>query len=380
MILVLFHKTDLDVSDGVRQGLRCAQAPGSVYKAPLGLGLTGRRPLYAEPGGFSPGRGGGEKSQPFRNSEIGNRKSEILIVIVGPTAVGKTRLALRLAQEFDGEIVSADSRQVYRGMDIGTAKPTLEERRRVPHHLIDVVAPDEAFTLAQYQELAYDAIGDVLARSRLPFLVGGTGQYVRAVVEGWGIPRVPPNEELRAELYRQAEIEGEEALHARLREVDPAAAERIDPRNVRRVVRALEVYLETGQPISELQRKKPPPYRILQIGLTMERQEIYRRIDERVDRMIEEGLVEEVRGLVERGYGHDLPSMSGLGYQQIGMYLRGEVSLEEAIQLIKRHTRRLVRHQYNWFRLDAAAIRWFDALSDSYGEIRDRVALFLEAA
>ena len=316
----------------------------------------------------------------FRNSEIGNRKSEILIVIVGPTAVGKTRLALRLAQEFDGEIVSADSRQVYRGMDIGTAKPTLEERRRVPHHLIDVVAPDETFTLAQYQELAYEAIDDVLARNKVPFLVGGTGQYVRAAVEGWGIPRVPPKEGLRAELYRQAEIEGEEALHARLREVDPVAAQRIDPCNVRRVVRALEVYLETGQPISELQRKKPPPFRILQIGLTMERQELYRRIDERVDRMIEEGLVEEVRGLVELGYSYDLPSMSGLGYQQIGMYLRGQVNLEEAIQLIKHHTRRFVRHQYNWFRLNDESIRWFDALRDPYGEIRQCVALFLEAA
>jgi tRNA dimethylallyltransferase len=310
--------------------------------------------------------------------KFGNRKSEILIVIVGPTAVGKTRLALRLAEEFNGEIVSADSRQVYRGMDIGTAKPTLEERRRVPHHLIDIITPDETFTLAQYQELAYQAIDDVLARGRVPFLVGGTGQYVRAVVEGWGIPKVPPNEELRAELYRQAEIEGQWALHARLREVDPVAAQRIDPRNVRRVVRALEVYLETGQPISELQRKKPPPYRILQIGLTMERQELYRRIDERVDRMIEEGLVEEVRGLVERGYGYELPSMSGLGYQQLGMYLRGLVSLEEAIQLIKRHTRRFVRHQYNWFRLDDEGIRWFDVLRDPYGEIRELVASFLK--
>jgi tRNA dimethylallyltransferase len=319
----------------------------------------------------------------MKHPEISS-KHPPLVVIVGPTAVGKTRLALRLAQEFDGEIISADSRQVYRGMDIGTAKPTLEERARVPHHLIDVVAPDELFTLAQYQELAYDAIADV-ARGKFPFLVGGTGQYVRAVVEGWGIPRVPPNEELRAELYRQVEIEGEEALHARLREVDPVAAERIDPRNVRRVVRALEVYLKTGQPISELQRKKPPPYRILQLGLTMERQELYRRIDERVDRMIEKGLVEEVRGLVERGYGYDLPSMSGLGYQQIGMYLRGKVSLEEAVQLIKRHTRRFVRHQYNWFRLDddvptKLAFRWFDVLSEPDGEARELVASFLEAS
>jgi len=312
----------------------------------------------------------------MKHSEI-SQKHPPLVAIVGPTAVGKTRLSLRLAQEFDGEIVSADSRQVYRGMDIGTAKPTLDERHRLPHHLIDVVAPDETFTLAQYQELAYEAIANGLGRGRLPFLVGGTGLYVKAVVEGWGIPRVPPNEELRAELYRQAEIEGEEALHTRLREVDPAAAGRIDPRNVRRVVRALEVCLETGQPISELQRKKPPSYCILQIGLTMERPELYRRVDERVDRMIEGGLVEEVRELVERGYGYDLPSMSGLGYQQISMYLRGQVSLAEAIQLVKRHTRRFVRHQYNWFRLGDAAIRWFDVLTDAYGEIRDHVATFL---
>jgi len=160
-------------------------------------------------------------------------------------------------------------------------------------------------------------------------------------------------------------------------EVDPAADERIDHSNVRRVVRALEVYLETGQPISELQRKKPPPYHILQIGLTMDRQQLYRRIDERVDRMIAEGLVEEVRELVERGYGYDLPSMSGLGYQQIGMYLQGLVSLEEAVQLIKHHTRRFVRHQYNWFRLHDESICWFDVLSDPYGEIRGLVAAFL---
>jgi len=218
-----------------------------------------------------------------------------LIAIVGPTAVGKSELALRLAEEFGGEIVSADSRQIYRGLDIGTAKPTAEERQRVPHHLLDVVNPDEVLTLAQYQELAYAAIDDILARGKVPFLVGGTGLYIKAVVEGWSIPRVPPNERLRAELYRLAELEGPEALHARLREVDPAAAARIDPRNVRRVIRALEVCLTAGRPISQLQARRPPPYRILRIGLTMPREELYRRIDERADRMIARGLVEEVR-------------------------------------------------------------------------------------
>jgi tRNA dimethylallyltransferase len=301
-----------------------------------------------------------------------------LVVIAGPTAAGKTRLALRLAGEVGAEIVSADSRQVYRGMDIGTDKPTAEERQCVRHHLVDIVDPDEEFTLAQYQGMAYAAIDDVLVRGRVPLLVGGTGLYIKAVVEGWSIPRVRPNEALRTELYREAEVEGGEVLHARLRRVDPIAAEKIDPRNVRRVIRALEVYRETGRPISELQRRKPPPYRILQIGLTMERAALYQRIDQRVDRMVERGLVEEVRKLVEQGYGHELPAMSGLGYRQVGCYLRGEISLEEAIRLIKRDTRRFVRQQYNWFRLDDEGIRWFQALDDPFERVRGVILQFLD--
>ena len=307
----------------------------------------------------------------------GSEAQSPLVVIVGPTAVGKTHLALRLAGEVGAEIVSADSRQVYRGMDVGTDKPTAEERQRVPHHLVDIVNPDEEFTLARYQDLAYAAIDDVLARGKVPFLVGGTGLYIKAVMEGWNIPRVRPNEALRTELYQEAEVKGGEALHARLHQVDPVAAEKIDPRNVRRVIRALEVYLETGRPISELQRRRPPPYRVLQIGLTMARAALYRRIDQRVDRMIERGLVEEVRGLVEQGYGYELPAMSGLGYRQIGCYLRGEISLEEAIRLIKRDTRRFVRQQYNWFRLDDEGIRWFQALDDPYERIKGVILQFL---
>ncbi len=308
----------------------------------------------------------------------GGEPQSPLVVIVGPTAVGKTRLALRLAEELGAEIVSADSRQIYRGMDIGTDKPTSEERQRVPHHLVDIVDPDEEFTLAQYQSMAYAAIDDVLTRDRVPLLVGGTGLYVKAVVEGWTIPRVRPNEALRAELYREAESKGDETLHARLRQVDPVAAEKIDPRNVRRVVRALEVYLETGRPISELQRRRPPHYRVLQIGLTMERAALYQRIDRRVDRMMERGLVQEVRKLVEQGYGYELPAMSGLGYRQVGCYLRGEISLAEAIRLIKRDTRRFVRQQYNWFRLDDKGIHWFQALDDPYERIKGVILQFLD--
>jgi tRNA dimethylallyltransferase len=303
-----------------------------------------------------------------------------LIVIVGPTAVGKTALSLHLAEAIGGEIVSADSRQVYRGMDVGTAKATTAERGRVPHHLIDVVDPDEPLSLAQYQEMAYAAIDDILARGRVPFLVGGTGQYVMAVVEGWQVPRVPPDEDLRQELYRQAEEEGAEALHARLRVLDPEAARRIDPRNVRRVVRALEVCLNTGRRFSEQQRKSPPPYRILIVGLTLPRPQLYRRIDRRVEGMLEAGLEHEVRRLVAAGYDFDLPAMSGVGYGQFAPYLAGEATLADVIGEIQRATRRFVRHQGNWFSADDPRIHWFDASQgDPYPAVLHLVRRFLSA-
>jgi tRNA dimethylallyltransferase len=283
-----------------------------------------------------------------------------LVAMVGPTAVGKTAMALRLADELPVEVVSADSRQVYRYMDIGTAKPRPEQRQRVKHHLLDIVDPDESFTLAQYQQLAYAAIDDVHRRGSIPLLVGGTGLYVKAVLEGLNIPQVEPDPHLREQLYAEADAEGYKTLHRRLHGLDPAAAERIDPRNVRRVVRALEVFYRIGKPISALQSASPPPYRILRIGLARPRQELYRRIDERLECMLAAGLVQEVRSLVERGYGYDLPAMSGLGYRQIGMYLRGEVSLQEAVALIKRHTRRFVRQQASWFRADDPEIIWYD--------------------
>ena len=287
-----------------------------------------------------------------------------LVVIVGPTALGKTALAVYLAQEMNGEIVSADSRQVYRGMDIGTAKATRQEQELAAHHLVDVVAPDETLGLAQFQELAIAAIAGITARGRVPLLVGGTGQYVMAVIEGWKVPRVPPDEALRRELYRQAEEEGAEALHARLHALDPSAAGRIDARNVRRVVRALEVCLVTGEPFSEQQGKSPPPYRILILGLSLPRAELYRRIDERVERMMDAGLEDEVRGLVAAGYGFDLPAMSGVGYGQFAPYLAGKATVLEAAAEIKRATRRLVRHQANWFRQGDERIHWLAAEPD----------------
>lgn len=298
-----------------------------------------------------------------------------LLAIVGPTAVGKSALALRLAERFHGAIISADSRLIYRGMDIGTAKPTPEERARVPHYLVDILNPDEPFGLAQYQELAYQAIADAHHKGFLPLLVGGTGQYVWAVLEGWSIPRVPPQPALRAELEEQARREGPEALHRRLAELDPTAAARIDPRNVRRVIRALEVCLTAGAPISELQRKSPPPYDTLIIGLQMERAALYARIDARVEQMIAAGLVEEVRGLLAAGYPPDLPAFSSVGYRQIIAYLRGEASLEEAVARIKRDTRRLVHQQSIWFRADDPRIRWFPA--EDYAGVERCVAEWL---
>jgi len=251
-------------------------------------------------------------------------------------------------------------------MDIGTAKATAQEQARVPHHLLDILDPDRPLSLAEFQEMAYNAIDHILSRGRVPFLVGGTGQYAMAVVEGWKIPRVPPDEDLRRDLYRQADREGADALHARLARLDPDAAGRIDARNVRRVVRALEVCLLTGRPISEQQGKQPPPYRILIVGLSLPRPRLYERIDERVERMIQAGLEQEVRRLLAAGYGFDLPAMSGVGYGQFAPYLAGEAALDDVVADVKRATRRFVRHQANWFRHDDARIHWFDAADEPY--------------
>jgi tRNA dimethylallyltransferase len=285
-----------------------------------------------------------------------------LLVIVGPTAVGKTALSIALAQKFDGEIVSADSRLFYKDMDIGTAKPTIEQRTAVPHHLIDLCRPDQTITLAQYQRLAYETIDAIHQSGRLPLLVGGTGQYVKAVVEGWGIPEVAPRKRLRKAL----ENLGGPELARWLAALDPEAAERIDPRNVRRVVRALEVTLVTGRPISELQRKKPPPYRIKTIGLHTDRETLYQRIDHRVDQMMAAGLLDEVKTLLAEGYKPNLPAMSGLGYRQLLEHLAGNNTLEEAVERIQFETHRFARQQATWFRLDDPNITWFDIHNEGW--------------
>lgn len=302
-----------------------------------------------------------------------------LVAIVGPTGIGKSQLALRLAQTFNGEIVSADSRQVYRYMDIGTAKPAPQELSLVPHHLIDIVNPDGAFSLAQYQARAYRAIKGIQRRHKLPLLVGGSGLYVWAVLEGWRIPQVPPDLEFRHSLEEKVASTGFDELYRELMEVDPSAAQKIDRRNVRRVIRALEVHRQMKAPYSQLQEKKLPLFNALIIGLTADRAELYRRIDLRVDEMMGRGLAAEVEKLVKMGYDFNLPAMSGIGYRQIGMFLKSELTLAAAIQQIKFETHRVARHQYAWFQLKDERIKWFDVAIQVDSEIETTIAKFIKS-
>ncbi len=285
----------------------------------------------------------------------------LLILIVGPTAVGKTELAIQLAEKFNGEIVSADSRLFYRGMDIGTAKPSREEMARVPHHLIDIVNPDETLSLAVFQQRAKEIISDIHTRGRLPFLVGGTGQYIRAVTEGWSPPEVTPDERLRKVLETLKDENSPEWLHDRLRTLDPEAADKIDARNVRRTIRALEVTLTTGRKFSVQRGQVESPYHLITIGLIRPREELYRRVDERIDLMFASGFVDEVKGLLDalRDYSPSLPSMSAIGYREAIRVAKGEWSVDQAKVEMRRMTRIFVRRQANWFKESDPQIRWF---------------------
>lgn len=294
-----------------------------------------------------------------------------LVALVGPTASGKTSLSIHLAQAFNGEVINPDSRLFYRGFDIGTAKPSAEELAAVPHHLIDFLDPfalehpgepgssGDRYGLADYLDAAREAVGEIIARRRLPFMTGGAGQYVWGLLEGWNVPRVPPDLELRSKLEREAEREGGEVVFARLEELDREAAERIDPRNVRRVIRGIEVALagaNTGP-----RRSEEPPYDALVIGLRMPREQLYARIDARIDGMLMDGWVDEVRAMVERGVPPDAPPMTSIGYREIAGYLAGDRTYNDAVSAARRATRALVRHQANWFAADDKRINWLDA-------------------
>jgi len=284
-----------------------------------------------------------------------------IIVILGPTATGKSALAMSLARRFNGEIINADSMQVYRHMDIGTAKPALEERGAVRHHLIDIVNPDEQYTAGRFREDAARSVAEIAKRGRLPVLVGGTGLYIRALTDGL-FHGPAADDALREGLLREADLYGKEHLHRELTKVDPRSAAAIHPNNLRRVIRALEVYRMTKRPISELQREyaqQPTPYNDLKIGLKKERAILYADIDRRVDEMIKEGLMEETRSLLKMGFDGTCKAMGGLGYKECVDFIEGHVDYPETIRLIKRNTRHYARRQMTWFRKESC-IKWFD--------------------
>lgn len=307
--------------------------------------------------------------------------AERLVCIVGPTAVGKTALAVALARRFGGEIINADSRQAYRGMTIGTAKPTAAEQSQARHHLVDVLAPSESFGLGRFLELAYAALDEIRRRGRLPLVAGGTGQFVWALANGESVPRIPPDPAFRAALEAQSEADGPDALHRQLQQVDPARASAIDPRNVRRVIRALEIHRATGRRPSEFAADAGrPAANPLILGLTLERTALYQRIDDRVDRMLRDGLLEEVAALLEAGYLPGQGPMSSPGYRELGQHLRGEMTLEAAVARTKTQTHRLARRQYTWFKLNDERIRWLDAAAPAVVEpAAAAVAEYLES-
>jgi len=300
-----------------------------------------------------------------------------LIVVAGPTAVGKTALSIGLADQFGGEIINADSRYLYRGFDIGVDKPALAERRGIPHHLIDILPPTGEMSLARYQDLAYSAIHDAAARGQVPILTGGTPLYINAVIEGWRIPRVPPDPAFRARCELEAVADGGASLVERLRDVDPASAERCG-KNIRRVIRALEVYEATGVPMSAQEGKGPRPFNTLELGLFRPRGQLLQSIDRRVASQIDRGLVQEVETLLAAGVPANAPAMSSIGYRQLLPYLEGAISLDEAVERIRVDTHRYVRHQETWLRKNERLER-IDVSSDSWQrQVIARVARFLE--
>jgi tRNA dimethylallyltransferase len=281
-------------------------------------------------------------------------------VILGPTAVGKTDVAIRLAERWGGEIISADSSAVYRGLDIGSAKPTPDEQRRVRFHLIDVADPSEVFTAARFRELALQAIADIQARGKRVLIVGGTGLYLRVLLHGFSLAPPPADPEVRARWKAEVERVGAPALHARLQQIDPIAAARIHPNDAVRITRALEVYEMTGVPISQWQRRAETELPAIKVGLTMPREQLYARIDQRVDKMIAQGMLQEVQTLLQNGYNPEQPALKGLGYRHLIGYLQGRFSWDEAVRLWKRDTRRYAKRQMTWFRKEPG-VRWVDA-------------------
>lgn len=288
---------------------------------------------------------------------------ERLVAVVGPTAVGKTKVSIELAKALDGEIINGDSMQVYKGMDIGTAKITESEKEGIPHHLFDIKQPTASYSAAEFQARARPLISEINKRGRVPIIVGGTGMYIKALTHEFNFSDTDSDAQFREKLEKKAEEQGAEAVFEELKRVDPESATNIHPNNVRRVIRALEIYHTTGIPASERREKKSEsPYALAMVGLTMDRERLYARINQRVDHMIEHGLFEEVRRLYAEGV-RDCQSIQAIGYKEIYTYLRGECTKEEAIETLKRNSRRYAKKQYTWFRRQME-IRWFDMGSE----------------
>lgn len=288
-------------------------------------------------------------------------KKNRLLIIVGPTAVGKTDTSIELAKRLDGEIISADSMQIYKYMDIGTAKPSKEDMKGVPHHLIDIINPDEDYSVAVFQKQAKKLINEINNKKKLPIVAGGTGLYINSIIYKMDFTSTVSNWALRNKLQEEAIEFGNEYIHNKLKEIDPQAADRIHKNNVKRVIRAIEVYYESGECIGDFSKdiELNDDYNMALIGLTRDRQELYDRINRRVDIMIENGLVDEVRGLIQKGYREDLIAFKGLGYKEIIRFLNGQCNLQEAIDTIKRDTRRYAKRQLTWFRRQNA-IKWYN--------------------
>ncbi|OIJ17916.1 tRNA (adenosine(37)-N6)-dimethylallyltransferase MiaA [Anaerobacillus alkalidiazotrophicus] len=303
---------------------------------------------------------------------------EKLVVIVGPTAVGKTKLSVELAKELNGEVISGDSMQIYRGMDIGTAKIKEEEMGGIVHHLIDIKDPNESFSVAEFQDLVKPLVTSICKKGKLPLLVGGTGLYVNSVIYDYNFPDAPNDPEYRQSLETLVEKNGVITLHEKLKEIDPISYETIHPNNYRRVIRALEVYYVTNKTIHDYQSAQPTEsrYELALIGLTMDRTILYDRINRRVDMMIDEGLIDEAKRLYNSGV-KDCQSVQAIGYKEIFDYLEGHITKEEAVELLKRNSRRYAKRQLTWFR-NKMNIQWFELNEHNFYEKKEEIKKFIE--
>ena len=300
-----------------------------------------------------------------------------VVVILGPTAVGKTRISIKLAKKIKGEIISADSMQVYKMMDIGTAKPSLDEMEGIKHHLIDIIYPDKQFSVVAYQKRAYESIEKVTSKNKIPIIVGGTGLYLNSIIYNVKFSEASENIELRDKLLKEVKNKGNEFIHKELEKVDPTAAQRIHTNDVKRIIRAFEIYeynRTSKTKNQEQQKKSPAKYDFIIIGLTMGREIIYKRINERVDIMFERGLVKEVKNLIKRGYGMHNTSMQALGYKEVALYLKGLLTFDEVRELVKKRTRQFAKRQMTWFKR-IENIQWLDINKLSDDEVMEKILI-----